>query len=267
MGVNIVTVRASALKTLMDCPARFEATQIRGLKTPRNGKAQLGTAIHASTALFDKSTLEGSGLTPDDCTGALVDAIHKPEEDVAWEEDLAASEAESIGRALHTKYCAEIAPTQDYAAVEVLCERLEITDLGLALTGTTDRIRKTDSGYGIADLKTGKTAVRADGTVSTAGHAVQLGVYELLAENASGLQITEPATIIGLQTGKTDKGQRAGTAEVHSAREMLVGTADQPGVLEHAAQLIHRGIFFGNPNSHLCHERYCPIYKTCHYRR
>lgn len=265
--MKIVTIRASALKTLSDCPARFEATQIRGLKMPKNGKAQLGTAIHASTALFDSSTLAGSGLKADECAGALVDAIRRPEEEVAWDEDLGADDAEAIGRALHTKYCRDVAPTQDYAAVEVKCERLEISDLGLALTGTTDRIRKTDDGYGIADLKTGKQAVGTDGTVKTAGHAMQLGVYELLAENASGIRITEPAQIIGLQTGKTDKAQRIGTGEVTTARELLIGTQDQPGVLEYASKIIHSGLFYGNPSSQLCHERYCPIFKTCQFRR
>lgn len=265
--MNIVTVRASALKDLLDCPARFEAKHIRGMRMPSNGKAQLGTAIHASTALFDSSALAGNGLTADECTGALVDAIHKPDQDVEWDDDLGAKDAEAIGRALHTKYCREIAPTQDYAAVEVKCERLEITDLGLALTGTTDRIRKTEDGFGIADLKTGKQAVGTDGQVKTAGHAVQLGIYELLAENASGLRITEPAQIIGMQTGFTPKAQRMGVGTIESARELLIGTAEEPGVLEHASKLIHAGMFYGNPSSPLCNKKYCPAFSTCRWRR
>jgi hypothetical protein len=84
-------------------------------------------------------------------------------------------------------------------------------------------MRRVGDGFGIGDLKTGKTAVRADGHVETAGHAMQMGVYELMAEKASGLPITEPAQIIGLQTGKTERGQRVGTAEIVGAREMLVG--------------------------------------------
>jgi len=264
---QIVTVRASALSTLFDCPARFEARHIRGMKMPRTGKAQLGTAVHASTAAYDSSVLEGRGITIDEAAAAAVDAIHKPGEEVAWEDDLPASDAESIALALHRKYCAEVAPKQDYAAVEVACERLEIADLGLALTGTTDRVRRTESGYGISDLKTGKQAVRVDGSVDTARHAMQLGVYELLAENASGVPITEPAQIVGMQTGKTDKAQRVGTAEVHTARELLVGTPDQPGVLEYAAKLIHSGAFYGNPSSPLCNPKYCPAYNTCHFRR
>ena len=264
---QVVTIRASALSTLFDCPARFEARYIRGLTLPRTGKAQLGTAVHASTAAYDSSTLNGSGVTVEEAAAAAVDAIHRPAEDVAWEDDLPASDAESIALALHRKYCAEIAPKQDYAAVEVKCECLEIADLGLALTGTTDRVRRSDSGFGISDLKTGKQAVSADGTVATAKHAMQLGIYELLAENASGLAITEPAQIVGMQTGKTDKAQRVATAEVHTARELLIGTQDQPGVLEHASKLIHSGAFYGNPSSPLCNPKYCPIYKTCHYRR
>lgn len=265
--MSIVTIRASSLSGLFDCPARWEAHQIRGLRLPRSGKAQLGTAVHASTAVFDQSTLDGAGVTADEAAAAAVDAIHRPTEDVQWDDDMPASDAEKIARALHTRYCAEIAPKQDYAAVEVKCERLEIADLGIALTGTTDRVRRSDSGFGIADLKTGKQAVAADGTVATAKHAMQLGVYELLAENASGIEITEPAQIIGMQTGKTEKAQRVGTAEVHTTRELLVGTADQPGVLEHASRLIHTGAFYGNPSSPLCNPKYCAAYPTCHFRR
>lgn len=262
-----IAIRASSLAGLFDCPARWEAHQLRGLRLPRSGKAQLGTAVHASTAVYDRSTLEGAGITVDEAAAAAVDAIHRPEEDVAWEDDLAADDAEKIALALHTRYCKEIAPAQDYAAVEVKCDRLEISDLGIALTGTTDRVRRSESGFGIADLKTGKQAVGADGKVATAKHAMQLGVYELLAENASGLAITEPAQIIGMQTGKTEKAQRVGVAEVHTARELLVGTADQPGVLEHASRLIHTGAFYGNPSSPLCNPKYCAAFPTCSFRR
>lgn len=265
--MQVVTIRASSLAGLFDCPAMWYAHHIRGLKLPRSGKAQLGTAVHASTAVYDKSKLDGSGITVDEAAAAAVDAIHKPEEEVSWDDDMPATDAEKIARALHSRYCSEIAPRQDYAAVEVKCERLEIADLGIALTGTTDRVRRVESGYGIADLKTGKQAVAADGTVATAKHAVQLGVYELLAENASGIPITEPAQIIGMQTGKTEKAQRVGVAEVHTARELLVGTEDQPGVLEHASRLIHSGAFYGNPSSPLCNPKYCAAYATCTFRR
>lgn len=265
---RIVTIRASALSDFFDCAARAEAKHLLGKRTPSSGKALLGTAIHRSTALFDSSTLDGRGLTVDECAGAAVDAIHSPAEEVKYDDDEQEQAITGVAVALHKLYCTKIAPTQEYAAVEVQCERLEITDLGIALTGTTDRVRKVDDGFGIADLKSGGTAVKADGHVETKGAAFQLGVYELLAEHGSGISITAPARVIGLQTGKTDKGQRvAVSGPVDGARDVLLGDAESPGVLEIVSKMIHGGSFPGNPRSMLCNPKYCPIYSTCKFRR
>jgi len=267
-ALPIVTVRASALGDFLDCPARAEAKHLLGKRTPMGGGALLGKAFHAATAVFDQSTLTGQGITADEAAGAAVDAIQKPNEDVALDDDESPQQIENIAVALHRRYCAEIAPKQEYLAVEVTCERLEIVDIGLALTGTTDRVRATEDGNGIADLKTGKTAVKADGTVETKGHRYQIGVYELLAERASGLPITAPGQIIGAQTGKTEKGQRVATsAPIHNARDVLVGDHDSPGVLETVARMIHAGAFPGNPRSMLCGAKYCPIHASCKFRQ
>lgn len=279
-ALPIVTVRASALPDFLDCAARAEAKHLLGKRCPTSGAALLGTALHKSTAVFDKARIEGSGITADEAAGAAVDAIHKPEEEVALDDDdNSLAEMESIAVALHHRYCREIAPWQKYAHVEVYCERVEITDIGLALTGTTDRVaivEHLDSpsdvtpariGHGIRDLKSGKTAVGADGSVKTKGHGFQLGVYEILAEQALGIPITEPAQIIGLQTGKTPKGQRVGVGESDRPRDTLIGDAESPGVLELVADMIHAGRFPGNPRSMLCGPKYCPIYSTCKFRR
>ncbi len=263
---ELFMIRASSLSTLFDCPSRFSAIHIDGLRGPRSAAAQLGTAVHAGTAAFDASRLPGgSPVSADDAAGALVDAIHHPEEDVEWE-DTAPRDAERIALALHTKYCADIAPRQSYLGVEVYCEKLELPDLGIALTGTTDRVRLTPDGLGIADLKTGGKAVGADGRAITQGHSVQLGVYELLAEHAMGLNITAPAQIVGMQTGKTAAAQRVGTGDVPNARAALVGTEDHPGLLEHASRLLKSGAFYGNPKSFLCSQKYCPAHPVCRFK-
>lgn len=261
----MITIRASSLPELFDCPARFEAKHIRKLRLPSSSNAVLGKAVHAGTALFDGKRLEGCPVTPDDAAGAVVDAIHKPDEDVDWGEDRP-QEAESIALALHSLYCHKIAPKQQYVAVEAACERLEITDIGIALTGTTDRVTITDDGYGIADIKTGKNAVAADGTVKTQGHAAQMAVYELLAEHSTGYAINAPSQIIGLQTAKTDRGRRAGIGTIEGGRELLLGDEDSPGLLEHAAKILKSGNFHGNPKSMMCHERYCPAFGRCKWR-
>lgn len=264
--MNIITIRASSLGRLFDCPAAWAATHIEGKRVPSNGKAMLGKAVHASTAVFDQSAIYGKGITIDEAAAAAVDTIHRPDEDVQWEDD-SPQDAEKIAIALHVKYCQQIAPMQQYRAVEIQCEKLEITDLGIALTGTTDRVRETADGLAICDLKTGKAAVGSDGTVKTAGHAYQMGVYELLAEHASGVPITGAAQIIGMNTAKTPASQRVGTGEISGARSVLLGDGESPGILEHAARIIHSGNFWGNPKSMMCHERYCAAFPTCKFRK
>lgn len=271
MNTEPVVIRASSLPQLFDCPARWAAIHIDGKYMPRNSKAMLGKAVHASTAVYDQSTIDGAGITIDEAAAAAVDAIHKPDEEVDWESDdpkaMTPHEAEDIAVSLHEKYCTIVAPKYTFRAVEIQCERLEITDLGIALTGTTDRVYEGEDGFGIGDVKTGKQAVGADGTVNTKGHAYQMGVYELLAEKGSGLPITAPAKIFGLNTAKTVASQRTGTGEISGARDVLLGEEDSPGILQMGASLIHSGDFYGNPKSMLCHGRYCPIYQTCKFRK
>jgi hypothetical protein len=263
---DIIAIRASSLSDLFDCAARWEAKHIRGMRMPTNGKATLGKAVHASTAVYDQSTIDGAGVTVDEAAAAAVDAIHHPDEEVIWEDD-GPSDAEKIALSLHSKYCTTVAPKQIYRAVEVACDSLVISDLGIALTGTTDRVRETDEGFGIADLKTGKQAVSADGIAKTSGFAFQIGVYELLAEAASGLKITAPGQIIGMNTAKTAASQRVGTGDIHGARDVLLGDDESPGVLQIASRIIHSGVFPGNPRSMLCSATYCPAFATCKFRR
>lgn len=261
-----IIVRASSLGRLFDCPASWAATHIEGKRTPSNGKSLLGQAVHASTAVYDQSTLDGTGISISEAAAAAVDTIHRPNDEVVWDGD-SPEEAEKIALSLHHKYCETIAPHQDYRAVEIKCEHLEISDLGLILTGTTDRIRETDEGLAICDLKTGKAAVGLDGSVKTAGHAYQMGVYELLAESASGVPITGPAQIIGMNTAKTPALQRTGIGIISGARDVLLGDAESTGILEHAARIIHSGSFWGNPKSMMCHQAYCAAYSSCKFRK
>jgi len=266
MTTNIVTIRASSLGGLFDCPASWAAKHIDGLRTPSNAKAMLGKAIHASTAIYDQAVIDGAGITINEAAAAAVDTIHRPDEEVDWEDE-SPVEAERIALSLHSKYCQQVAPLHTYLAVEVQCERLEITDLGLALTGSTDRVIQFDEGAGIGDLKTGKQAVGSDGRVKTSGHAYQMGVYELLAQQASGIKITEPARIIGMNTAKTPASQRVAIGEIAGARDVLLGDGDTPGILEMASRLIHSGDFYGNPRSMMCGPKYCPIHHSCKFRK
>ena len=261
-----VIIRASSFGSLFDCPARWQAIYREGRRMPTSGNATLGRAVHKGTALFDGEKLAGQVPSLSAATDAAHEAVRNPGEEVDWNGEEPERFA-SIAESLTGRYCTLFAPTTDYAGVEVGVESLELTDLAIILSGTADRVRRTEAGLGIADLKTGKTAVTTEGKAKTQGHAAQVGVYELVAEAGMGVRMDAPAQIIGLQTNVTPDKQRIGTGEIHGAKEVLIGTDDQVGLLNTAAKLAHGDIVFGNPKSMMCHERYCPAFKTCFFRR
>lgn len=266
--MDAVRVRASSLSDLFDCPARWYARNIQGIRLPSSGTARLGTAVHAGAAAFDLSRIRDEHpISVDDAAGAVVDSILDQSEDTDWG-DLSPKKAEPVALGLHRLYCQNVAPRFQYVAVEASGEDLEIQDLGIRLTGTTDRVFTDELGnLGVADIKTGRSVVDTAGAVKTASYAAQIGVYELLAEQATKRRITAPARVIGLQAWKTARGQRAGIGEVSGARDLLIGTEDEQGILEMAAGIIRSGAFFGNPRSSLCNEKYCPAWATCRFRR
>lgn len=262
-----ITIRASAWAGLFDCAYRFEGIHLLGLRNVVGLRAALGTAIHAGTAVFDQARLTGETVTADDAAGVFVDKLRDPENEYDPErDDLTVTEAEKVGIVLLSKYCFEVSPRYNFVAVEMETKPLDIDCGGgvtVRLTGTMDRarIRKGDHGVGIADLKSGSAAVQK-GEAVTKGHGPQIGTYELLYEHTTGEPITDVAEIIGLKTkGKAE----IGTGTIANARRAMVGTEDQPGLIEFAAEMFKTGRFFPNPKSLLCSDKYCPRHATCHF--
>lgn len=263
-----ITIRASSLSSLLDCPARWTAIHREGKRVPTSPKAVLGRAVHAGTAVFDAERVNGQVASVTAAMDAAEQAFRNPGEDVAAADDEKAdAKMCDVAVSLTQRYCTLYAPSATYAAVEVGVDALHLTDLAIVLSGTADRVRWTPDGLGITDIKTGKTAVDARGAVNTKGHAVQLGVYTLLAEASLNARMTAEAQIVGLQTNQTPDKQRIAAAEVPGVRDVLVGDADQPGVLAVAARLAHGEITFGNPRSMMCSTTYCPNYNSCFWRR
>lgn len=260
------TVRASSWPTLFDCSLRWYYQNVIGLRLPASGKARLGTALHRSTAAYDLPALTGQPQDVEAACDVVADTVDEPDEEVQWDDDLQPGAAIAIGVALTRKYAEKIAPAQRYRAVEVDCNGLDVAtgDGVIRLAGTTDRVRLTDDGReGISDIKSGKTAVSADGRANTKGHHLQTGIYRLMAEHALGRPLDAPDQIIGLTTVKTDAAQRVATGEIRDSRRPLVGDDDTPGMIELAARMLRSGIFPPNPKSTLCSARYCAGYARC----
>lgn len=266
MNAPLGTIRASSWPTLFDCSLRWYYQNIAGLRMPSSGKARLGTALHRSTATYDTPTLVDEKPDLRAACDALVDAIENPDEEIAWDDDLGQDAAIAIGLSLTKKYAEKIAPQQRYRAVEVTCDALDIsTPSGVVrLSGTTDRVRLTeDEREGISDIKSGRTAVGADGKAVTKGHHLQTGIYRLMAENALGRPLDAPDQIIGLKTAKTEAAQRVAVGEIRDSRRPLVGDEESPGLIELAATMLRTGIFPPNPKSTLCSPKYCAGYAKC----
>lgn len=267
----IAIIRASSWPSLFDCSHKWYWQNVYGLRSPSGGPAALGSAIHAGTAHYDQAVLDGKQASITDAVDASREYLANPADEVAWDDGLTPSEADVMAARLTTKYCTDIAPAHTYAAVELKCTALDIgTEHGVVrVTGTTDRVRVLDDGRkGATDLKSGGRATEKteDGKgrrAVTKGHHIQLGIYTLMAEQASGERMDAPAEIIGLQTTKDAP---CATGEIADVKTPLLGNDKFPGLIQIAAGMVKSGVFPPNPKSVLCSNKYCPAYAAhCKY--
>lgn len=264
---RVTAVRASSWGSLFDCAMKWEGEHLLGIRKPAGLRAQLGTAIHASTAAFDAGRLPGAEpVNVDDAASLLVDALREPGREVDMNaDDLTVNEAERIGLSLHTMYCYDLSPKFDFLSVEQTLNPLDI-DCGrgevIRLTGTMDRARvaTTPAGPVIPDVKTG-TRVIANGEAQIKGRSAQLGTYQLMYERTEGVP-TAGAQVLALSTSGKPK---VAASHVFDARRVMVGTEEQPGLIQFAADMFRSGLFPPNPQSLLCSPKYCARWATCHF--
>lgn len=268
MNEPSIRVRASSWAGLFDCAYRWEGIHLLKMRNTVGLRAALGTVIHAGSAVFDQARISGDTVTVDDAAGVMVDKLRDPENEYdPNKDDLTKPEAERIGISLLSSYCTYWSPTYHFVAVEMETKPLNIDCGGgivVQLTGTMDRarIKKSTNGIGIADLKSGSSAVQK-GAAVTKGHAAQVGTYELLYEHTTGETITSEAEIIGLKTkGKAE----IANGTISNAKRVMTGDADNPGLIEFAADMFRTGRFYPNPRSLLCSDKYCPRYKSCTFK-
>lgn len=265
---RVLTARASSWSTLFDCAYRFEGEQLLGITKPAGLRAHLGTSIHASTAAFDAGRLPGAEpISALDAADVFVDTLRNPDRDVDFKQDgLSVDDAERIGLSLHAMYCSEISPRFAFHSVEQQLTPLEIDCGGgqvVRLTGSMDRARvaKHPDGVVIPDVKTG-TRVIADGVAQTKGRSAQLGTYQLMYEHTEGVP-TVGGQILALSTSSRPA---AAVSRIWDAKRVMVGTEDQPGLIQIAAGMFRTGLFPPNPSSPLCSAKYCARWNTCHFK-
>lgn len=257
-----VRIRSSSWFELLDCPLRWKKKHLDGMRLPTTPPAMIGRAVHGSTAAYDQSTIDGAGLTVDETAGVAIDLLKNPDDEVDWM-GVRQIKAEETAIRVHVAYCTEIAPQFEYRVVEHPLRPLRVemeNGIVFELTGTLDRIYQDQYlNKGVADEKTGQQAVNAAGEVIVGKHIPQLGSYTLLAEQEFG-PMNLDSLIIGLSTGSTP---RVGHRAIKNAKEALIGSDQDPGLLHHVAQYFKSGLFPPNPGSFMCSAQYCPYYQNC----
>jgi len=249
--MSTITVRASSLSGVVDCPRRYVAKAARKsieesgfelLPSLQNAGSVVGTAVHnAAHAVV-------AGGTVHDAIQAAVCEVDEAARGIVWTSDVknrdaAIEKARILAGAVAEAAARRYAP--DYVEVE-LAGQLG----GVTLTGHIDY---TESAIGrISDLKTGK---KGD------FHA-QLGAYALLAA-ANG--ITKARTL-EIMHGRVVDGR--GVVDVYSYDvRASVGEAKAKAAL--AGELLKRWYDLNDPEalpcntmSFLCGPNWCPAYGT-----
>ena len=263
MSMESYRIRASSIAAFFDCPARWAAQNLDGMRMPSTPPAVIGSAVHASTAAYDGSRLEGKPITADDAAEVLMQHLADPGEEVDWQ-GVSLGDAAKVALGVHSRYCSEIAPIKNYLLVEATMDTLPVVfdDIGvtLELTGTLDRLYSGPAGtLGVADIKTGARVIG-----SNAGkHKAQVGVYELLAQEKTGKLIEAPGELIQLQTSSN---YGVNVEPMLNCTLSLLGDDNRTGLLTHLARALKSGDFWGNSSTWLCSEKFCPAWRDCIYR-
>jgi hypothetical protein len=268
---TIYKVRASSWASLFDCSHRFEGEQLLGMRKAAGPRALLGKAFHAGTAAYDSARLRGAPITIDDAAEVVHETVFGPPQDgddpTDWSSDvLRPREVESIALTLHTMYCADWSHRFEFEAVEQTIKPLDIDCGGgtiVRITGTLDRMRalRTKGGRKLIDLKSGRKAV-VRGQAKTQGFRAQLGTYEILYEDTTGLPTTEAPAILG---AKTEGEPEIALTDAPGAKALMLGDEHGPGLIEMAAQSFRSGSFLPNPTSPLCSRRFCARWAQCRF--
>lgn len=268
----MATIRASSLGDLLDCAHRWEAKHVLGMSGYTSGAAWLGTAIHRATAFYDTHRNE---VTVGEAVSEVRRLIQTPETDgepidVAWT-DVSPSDATYAAAQLVGTYARHWSPRYEFLAIEQTLAPLDLTvetpagPAYITFTGSMDRARtvRHATGAGIVDIKTGKRAV-AEGRAVTKGHAAQVAIYQMLANNDPDMPVpvNRAPSILGMSTSTRE----IATAEIPTATEQLIGPPGGTGLIEYAALYLKTGMFPPNPKSQLCSPKFCPRWDSCRFK-
>jgi putative RecB family exonuclease len=234
----------SQVACFTDCSAKWWFKYGLKLPDPKNANLALGIATHEALAEYYQLRVEGTAvLEPGDVAeefslawrGQLAgDTVLRDEEDPA--------ELEATGRALVSRYVAEIAPAVEPAAVE---QSVEGVIGGVRVQGKVDLIELNGR------IREIKTASRRPNGVSHQ-HAFQLATYCQITPGAVAAAAVD--TLVKTKTPQLETHfLRIGAAELDYTRRLY----------PLAQEGMRAGLYVPNRASSLCSRRSCAFWRHC----
>lgn len=251
-GTTPQHISPSAAKSYLSCSLKFYFERVLQISSPTSPALHLGKAVHAALQQFHLALWRGVDHQPETVSGFFseaFDALEKEEGPVRWKDDAERAKSREAGLRVLAAYLDSDEVLKDRpTAVEVPLTE-DIKGLSVPLTGMVDLV----TGDMIAvDFKS--SATTPDPKQAAFDHELQLVVYQLLIEQASG-QTPKSLDLIFLVKTAVPKVIRVSSPPANPARKARVIR-----LLNTAVEGMVAGRFHPQPGMHCS---WCPYRNQC----
>lgn len=212
-------ISPSAAKSYLSCSLKFYFERVLQLPAPTSPALHLGKAVHAALQAFHLARWRGGEDTPESVAAAFQQAFDDLERDegpVKWKDEADRTKAYDAGLRVLAAYLDSDEVLKGHpSAVEVPLKE-NIKGLPVPLTGMVDLVT---SDMIAIDFKS--AASTPDPQQAAFDHEIQLVVYQLLIEQASG-QTPKSLDLIFLVKTKVPKVIRVSSPPADAARKNRV---------------------------------------------
>ena len=233
----------SQVYTYTECSARWFYRYVRKLPDPPNANLSLGIATHEAIGMYMQARMSAIELEPAEVAEEFSASWDRQlEGDTTLRDTDDPEDLRALGRALVSRYVAEVGPTVDPVAVE---EKVEGEINGVRVQGRVD-IRERDGT--IRDIKTASRKPSG----ATAQHAFQVATYVQISPAASGSCVVD--TLVKVKNPVLY--QHRYDVDLQAKRSTWV-------MYPLVQEAMRSGLCVPNRGSNLCSRNNCAFWKVC----
>lgn len=242
---EIATVLSpSQVAIFTECSAKWAFKYLYRYPDPKNANLALGIATHEAIGLYMQARMSDIELEPAEVAEEFSAAWDRQlEGDTTLRETDDPEDLRSLGRALVSRYVAEVGPTVHPVAVE---EKVEGEINGVRVQGRVD-IREKDGT--IRDIKTASRKPSGP----TAQHAFQVATYVQISP-AQGVPSAVVDTLVKTRTPSLHQHRYAIDMSAMRATWVLYPLCQES---------MRSGLYIPNRGSNLCSRNSCSFWRAC----